>query len=230
MSTAKATYLKSEDVGKTVQIKGARIGSDKNVSGTADNSAYIKQDKGNQTVEVLCYTGHENPKSFSVQSRGLQMDGMETTTLWQWKINTTDADDGGMHIMCGKGGSVTIRRPTRSTAPINPIDIVKSDGEGFPRWLKFQDYIGNNDDNAEGIEIIRSDMLWQINGDAFVLTDGSTLAESTVIYPLLPLKIEGNTWRLKLWNRNNMSITGLWIHLISNGFEVKRSAKLEIGK
>lgn len=214
-STGKLTFIRPEDEGKKFQLKCERIGAGE-FSTDDPNSAYVKFDASGGSPSITAYEGSgSNARTYYTSSNGIQNDGLITNTAWSWKMNTPDVQDGHMYLASAKGGVFRRGEPTNSSAPNQPRGIIKSASTSVPRHLKLQDYVGNNDQGAVGIEILRTDLFWQINGSVFILADNANLSQATNFTPLVPISI-GDSWEFRLWRGQLSDYEGAHIHLLDD--------------
>ncbi len=181
------------------QMKSQRIGAYKNLDTNVNNSAYLKNYGSGCTLDIY---NDVSGSSENYYTRGINKKGQPYTELWQWKQNTPNVADGS-HII------TSCRADLFSGLVIRKV-MAKADHIGNanperPRWIKWQDYLGNRGKN--GTETLQTDVEWlctdfyaQLNGTLFVIANSATLSSATQICPLVPTAFTSSTsWGLRLW-------------------------------
>lgn len=193
--------LRPEDVGQESQFKQERMGPVQSLSSEGDsaNSAYVRQAKDSDGMGVTCYEGSLSARSYSFPG-GTIKDGVLTDFGWLWKQNTVDQQDGAMYTISARSGKYLRAAPYISSSPHNPNGVIKTPSEQRPRWLKWQDYVGNNS-SLRNAEVIRTDMYVQINGSHyFFLGDNPDPAKCTRFCKLIPTEFKSSSsWKFNLW-------------------------------
>lgn len=208
--------MRVEDAGKLFQIKGPRIRAAINSAGNHWNSCYVKQDYSTGAVASDCYEG-TGARVYFAGDNALQADGQMTGFSWSWKVNTPDLLDGSQSFVCSKGGDYVVDIPYISSAPNNPTSIVKSTATERPRWLMWQDYIGNNGASAQDIEIVATDWYVQVGGSYLIITDNVNPALRTKHCPLV-LEYQDGSGKLvyRLWKGDMTDYSTAAIALIAD--------------
>lgn len=211
--------LRPEDTGLTPpQFKQDRIGAAANLEGDVYNSCYVKQDPGGGTPAITVYPGNAGSGAYYF-SGGVLDDGHVTDYAWCWKQNTPDMEDGNQWHITAKNGSFTRSRPYFSGAPNYPTGIIKSSSPLRPRWMKYQDYIGNT--AAIDAEILRTDIFLQKNGSLFFIADSADPATCTMFCPLVPIQINNSgSWKFKLWKGRLSDYSNASIFVLNENLEL----------
>lgn len=209
--------------GGTVQWKQERIGPNNNLEGENGNSAYLKDLAGYMSLTV--YPGNTQALSYGTSAPRTRTTNEWSSVAWSWEQNTPDVNDGSMYTRCKVEGSTGFNLSTpnfSSTTPPAPLGSIKSTPTDKPRWIKRQDYIGNNNDNEDNIVIDVTDLYWKVNGDLFLLADSSDLSlciDEPI--PLIPTQFSGDlkSVDLRLWKGLMPSFSGMFLHRLDSNMQ-----------
>lgn len=213
--------------GATFQWKQDRVRSDKNLDGNQWNSAYITETKpGGTGPRMQSYIG-DGAKSCSTPTP--QHQGLVHRFGWLWKQNTPDLADGlaKTFLLDDDHFAMVVHTPKNSSGGVQD-DVVQSAFPERNRWVMWQDYIGNNNEGAGDIEILRTDMYVQRGGVLMFLADGTTPETTSIAVPLRYVSSDeaGNTITLKMWSQGEIDFQSAGILLFDSDLNFLKGVSL----
>lgn len=213
--------------GATFQWKQDRVRSEKNLDGNNWNSAYITETNPLGTgPRMQSYIG-DGAKSCSTPTP--QHQGLVHRFGWLWKQNTPDLADGlaRTFLLDDDHPSMVVHTPKNSSGGVQN-DVVKSAYPERSRWVMWQDYIGNNNEGAGDIEILRTDMYVQRGGVLMFLADGTTPETTSIAVPLRYVSSDeaSNTITLKMWSQHELSYEAASILLFDSDLNFLKGVSL----
>ena len=235
-STVRITHTRPTD-STGYQVKQDRINMGFGLD-NGENLTYIKQKSGANvnTGGVLAGASsvHTNGSGgdYDLDANAPIADGYLTDFAWVWKMNTPDVKDGYQHVLISKNGTTLVDTPFYASGAASgngyPAGVISTFSPNRPDTMKWQDHIANNDGpQAREIELIRTDMMCQVNGTRVWIGDASTITACTGMIPLIPLLYESTTkWHFNLWKGSLASYSGAYIYIVDDLFNVVSSAPL----
>lgn len=213
--------------GATFQWKQDRVRAARDLSGSDANSAYITENRPSGTgPRMQSYKG-DQAKSCSTPTPVHQ--GLVHRFGWLWKQNTPDLTDGlaRTFLLDDDHTSMVVHTPKNSSGDVQN-DVVQSAFSERSRWALWQDYIGNNNESAGDIEILRSDMYIQRGGVLIFLADGTTPETTSIAVPLRYVSSDevNNTITLKLWDQGEIDYASAGILLFDSDMNFLKGVSL----
>lgn len=214
----------------SVQWKQDRVGQDMDL-GDTNNSMYFKSGGAPASSNATSVQGINGDGGSTVYyGKAPNHNGAMSTFIQTWKQNTPDLQDGLISTRCSTETAPSFNRIEPSASGDRyTTGIITTDSLNRPRFLKRQDYIGNNDNGARDINIDVTDLYWAVNGDVFVIADNADLSLVTQ-QPIvcIPQSYSGDSKsvNLLLWSGAMSNFSGKYLHRLDSGLNVLNTVAL----